>query len=379
MASRPFPVGAPEPPLGSDDARLVELSPDLLAVVGLDGVVRRFNHAWGEVLPWTTAGFDAEHFREHLHEDDLLTFETAQRTVLKGGSVSGVLLRVHDGTGYREIEWRAVCDAAEGIVTVSGRDVTEANRMARELELRAERLERTNADLQEFAYVASHDLSEPLRMVTSYLDLIERRYDEQLDDAGREFIHFAVDGAQRMRALIDDLLVYSRVGAAEVTREDVDLDAVLATVRHDLAAALEDAGAELRSTALGTVRGDPIQLGQLLQNLVANAIKFRGERPPVVVVSGERDDDQYHLRVSDNGIGIDPRHLSRIFQVFTRLHARDEYPGTGIGLSICRRIAERHGGSIAVASEPGEGTMFTVTLPLTSAADPAADDPEADS
>lgn len=377
MASRPFPVGAPEPPLGSDDARLVELSPDLLAVVGLDGVVRRFNHAWGEILPWTITGFDAERFREHLHEDDRLSFETAQRSLLRGDSVSGVLLRVHDGTGYREIDWRAVCDAPAGIFAVSGRDVTEANRMARELALRAERLERTNADLQEFAYVASHDLSEPLRMVTSYLDLIERRYDEQLDDAGREFIHFAVDGAQRMRALIDDLLVYSRVGAAEVSREDVDLDAVLATVRHDLAAALEDAGAELRSTALGTVKGDPIQLGQLLQNLVANAVKFRGARPPVVVVSGERDGDEYRLRVSDNGIGIDPRHLSRIFQVFTRLHARDEYPGTGIGLSICRRIAERHGGSIAVESEPGEGTMFTVTLPLTRTPSPAPTDREA--
>jgi len=363
MASRPFPTGAPEPQRGSDDARLVEISPDLLAVVGLDGAVRRSNRAWGHVLPWTSAGFDVEGFRAHLHADDRLAFETAQRTVLGGGMVSAVLLRVDDGGGWRELECTAVCDLEAGIVTVSGRDVTEANRMARELALRAERLERTNADLQEFAYVASHDLSEPLRMVTSYLDLIERRYDDRLDDAGREFIHYAVDGAQRMRALIDDLLVYSRVGAAAVARDVVDLDAVLATVRHDLAPALEEAGAELRGKGLGTIHGDAIQLGQLLQNLVANAIKFRGERPPVVVVTGERDGDDYRLSVRDNGIGIDPRHLTRIFQVFTRLHARDEYPGTGIGLSICRRIAERHGGSIAVDSELGDGTTFTVTLP----------------
>jgi light-regulated signal transduction histidine kinase (bacteriophytochrome) len=364
MASRPFPVGTPESPRGSDDARLVELSPDLLAVMGLDGTVRRYNGAWERVLPWTRGGFTAETFRTHVHAGDLIAFETAQRTLLGGGTISDVLLRIDDGTNWREIEWSGSCDSDAGVIILSGRDATETRKLAREFALRAERLERTNADLQEFAYVASHDLSEPLRMVTSYLDLIERRYDDRLDDAGREFIHYAVDGAQRMRALIDDLLVYSRIGAAEVKREAVDLDAVLATVRHDLAAALDEAGAVLHVGTLGTVEGDAIQLGQLVQNLVANAIKFRGEEAPVIAVSGSRDGDVYRLQVRDNGIGIDPRHLARIFQVFTRLHARGEYPGTGIGLSICRRIAERHGGSIDVESVPGTGTTFTVVLPF---------------
>jgi len=368
MASRSFPAGLSHADHGrSDDARLADLSPDLLAVVAFDGTVRRANRAWTDVLPWTEEGFDLEGFRSRVHPDDLLAFEEHQQTVLGGGALCAVLIRVHDGvSGYRDLEWTAQPDAPAGIFTLRGRDITDHRRMAQELELRAARLERTNADLQEFAYVASHDLSEPLRMVTSYLDLVRRRYDERLDDTGREFIHYAVDGAQRMRALIDDLLIYSRVGAAEVRRDPVDLDEVMAAVSHDLAAAMEDAGAEVRCGDLGIVHGDATQLGQLLQNLVANAVKFRGERAPVVDVTCETVGEEHVLRVRDNGIGIDPKHAERIFQVFTRLHAREEYAGTGIGLSICRRIAERHGGTIGVESVPGEGTTFVVRLPVES-------------
>lgn len=363
MASSPFPAGTPSSS-PSDDERLLALSPDLLAVVGYDGVVRRSNPAWAASLPWMASGFDLETFREHVHPDDRLAFESAQRTMYAGGSVAGVLLRVHDGEGWREIEWHGAGDEAAGLFAIRGADVTEFRRLARDLEQRAERLARTNDDLQEFAYVASHDLSEPLRMVTSYLDLIVRRYDDRLDDTGREFIHYAVDGAQRMRALIDDLLRFARVGASVVGGDDVDLDAVVRHVLHDLAAVLEETGAEVViDRPLGHVRGDELQLGLLLQNLVANAVKFRGDRPPVVEIACEHDELGHRLTVRDNGIGIDPQHVDRIFQIFTRLHPREAYDGTGIGLSICRRIAERHGGRIEVASVLGEGSTFIVTLP----------------
>ncbi len=274
-------------------------------MLGLDGTVHRANRAWAEVLPWTEGPAGFESFRDHVHADDLGAFDEIVRVVSAGDEVRDTVLRVHDGqAGYRRIEWTSRHDVGAELVVVRGRDVTEDYRRAREHEARAERLQRTNDDLQEFAYVASHDLSEPLRMVTSYLDLVRRRYDDQLDDAGREFIHYAVDGAHRMRALIDDLLVYSRVGAGDVRRERVNLDDVMASVRHDLAAAIDDAGAEVRWRDLGVVRGDATQIGQLLQNLVANAVKFRGETPPVVEVSRETTDDADLIRVRDNGIGI---------------------------------------------------------------------------
>lgn len=366
MVSRPFPTRLPAArPERDDDVRLADLSTELLAVLDADGRVRRGNRAWSSVLPWSATAAGVADVRAHVHPDDHATFDQALHTLLGGGVVDDVVVHLDDGTGgYRRITWTGRPDPEAGVVAIRGRDVTDQHRDACEHERRAARLQRTNDDLQEFAYVASHDLSEPLRMVTSYLDLIRRRYDDQLDEAGREFIHYAVDGAHRMRALIDDLLVYSRVGAADVRRDLVDLDAVMADVRHDLAAAIDEARAHVRWSDLGTVRGDATQFGQLLQNLVANAVKFRGEEAPVVEITRETTDDHVVLRVRDNGIGIDPRYVERIFQVFARLHPRAEYAGTGIGLSICRRIVERHGGTISVVSAQGEGTTFVITLPI---------------
>jgi len=369
MASRPVPAAA----VGKSSAvpaagSLADLTSDLLALIGAGGELVQANRAWADLLPWAGSDLSVDRFREHVHPDDLLALEQGRRMLLHGEDLERLVLRVEARPGeWREIEWSGIGDFGGGTIAVRGRDVTEQRRLERDHELRAHRLERTNADLQEFAYVASHDLSEPLRMVTSYLDLVRRRYDDKLDETGREFIHYAVDGAQRMRALIDDLLRFSRAGAADgrsTTMEPVDLDAVAAAVRHDLAGAIAEAGAELVVGPLGTVRGDVTQLGQLLQNLVANAVKFRtADRAPVVEIGATRVGGELVLEVHDNGIGIDPRHAERIFQVFTRLHPRDEYEGTGIGLSICRRICERHGGRIEVCSVPGAGTTFVVTLP----------------
>ncbi len=204
-------------------------------------------------------------------------------------------------------------------------------------------------------------------MVTSYLTLLERRYAEQLDDTAREFIHYAVDGAARMRDLLDDLLRYSRAGAEGSRRERVELAALLDGVLRSLEPAIAEADAAVRLEGpLPVLSADPVQLGQLLQNLVANAVKFRSpERGNRIVVSATRDDEAgaWRLAVEDDGIGIEPRQHERIFQLFQRLHSAEEYPGTGIGLAICRRIAERLGVALTLVSAPGAGSTFTVVLP----------------
>jgi PAS domain S-box-containing protein len=243
------------------------------------------------------------------------------------------------------------------------RDVTERKRAELELAARARELERSNAELEQFAYIASHDLSEPLRMVTSYLQLLDRRYHDQLDDDAREFIRFAVDGAARMRALIDDLLAYSRVGRHDPPREEVDLQELVAKVVTMLTAGREDGG-RVELGTLPVVDGEAQMLGQLFQNLIGNALKFRHpERPALVRVSAEPTaGGRWRLAVADNGIGIDPAHAERVFGVFQRLHSRDEYAGTGVGLAIARKVVERHGGSIWLEPEPGGGSRFVFEL-----------------
>ena len=200
-------------------------------------------------------------------------------------------------------------------------------------------------------------------MVTSYTQLLSRRYKGQLSSEADEFIGFAVDGAVRMQALINALLAYSRVDSRGRPLAVCDLNAVLDHALDNLKLALEESEASIVRGELPRVMGDPIQLMQLLQNLVGNAVKFRAkDRPPVVTVAAERAGDLWRIRVSDNGIGIDPQYFDRIFVIFQRLHTKEEYPGTGIGLAMCKRIVERHGGTIEVASTPGNGSTFTFTL-----------------
>ncbi len=249
------------------------------------------------------------------------------------------------------------------IYTAVLRDVTDRVRGEEELAARTEELERSNRELEQFAYVASHDLQEPLRMVASYTQLLARRYRGRLDEDAEEFIGYAVDGVTRMQALINDLLAYSRVGTRGGAPEPVDTAAVLERVLSSLGPAVEDAGATVTHGPLPTVTGDAGQLGQLLQNLVGNAVKFRGEVPPRVHVSAARGRDEWTFSVADNGIGIDPGYAERIFVIFQRLHTRAEYAGTGIGLAICKKIVERHGGRIWFEPAPGGGTVFRFTLP----------------
>ena len=234
-------------------------------------------------------------------------------------------------------------------------------------------LERTNEELAQFAYVASHDLSEPLRMVSSYLQLLRRRYHGQIDEDADEFIDFAVEGANRMRALIEDLLAYSRAGRGAEPRP-IDLSHVMADVLSSLAAAVADARARVSVGTLPTVLGDRLAMAQVLQNLVANALKFRSGASACVWVEAERvHDGMWRVSVADDGIGIDPRHRDRVFKMFQRLHNREAFEGTGIGLAICRKIVERQGGEIWVEEREGGGSVFSFTVPAVPA--PALVDP----
>jgi signal transduction histidine kinase len=224
-------------------------------------------------------------------------------------------------------------------------------------------LARSNADLQQFAYVASHDLKEPLRIVASYTQLLARRYKGKLDSDADEFIRYAVDGANRMQWLINDLLAYSRVTSQDQVLEEVDCHGVLEEVLSDLRVAIEESRAVVTHDPLPRVMADRGQLGQLFQNLIGNAIKFHGKEPPRVHVSTERKPDEWAFSVRDNGVGLDPQYAERIFVIFQRLHDREEYPGTGIGLAICKKVVERHGGRIWVVSQVGQGATFHFTLP----------------
>ncbi len=236
-------------------------------------------------------------------------------------------------------------------------DITERKRV--ETELR-----RSNDELEHFAYVASHDLQEPLRMVGSYVQLLKKRYEGKLDRDADDFIGYAVDGALRMQRLIEDLLAYSRVSTRGGMPVPTDANAALEAVRQSLALAIEETGASVTSDPLPTVPADPGQFEHLLLNLVSNAIKFRGSDPPRIHVSAARTETGWQFSVNDNGIGIEPAYFERIFVIFQRLHGREEYPGTGIGLAIAKKIVERHGGRIWLESELNRGSTFHFTIPM---------------
>jgi PAS domain S-box-containing protein len=242
-------------------------------------------------------------------------------------------------------------------------DITEHKQVQAELAKRAEELARSNTELEQFVYVASHDLQEPLRMVASYTELLSRRYKGKLDSDADEFIAFAVDGANRMKRLINDLLSYSRVGTKGKPPQPANSESAFLQAMANLAMAIEDHRATVTCDDLPLVLADESQLVQLFQNLIANAIKFQASEAPIVHVSAELKDHEWVFAVRDNGIGIEPEYFKRIFLIFQRLHNKTEYPGTGIGLAICKRIVERHGGHIWVESALGKGSTFYFTFP----------------
>ncbi len=265
------------------------------------------------------------------------------------------LLNILDDLNYSNEELKNAQDVLEARVT---------ERTA-ELKRRTDELARSNAELEQFAYIASHDLQEPLRMVSSYVQLLARRYQGKLDPDADEFIGYAADGASRMQRLINDLLAFSRVGTRGKTFEKVNLETSLALALENLQLTIKEKNATVTHRPLPQVYGDSGQLTQVFQNLIDNAIKFYVGDAPRIEITARIEGEDCICSVKDNGIGIAPEYLNRLFVLFQRLHTRRDYPGTGLGLAICKRIVERHGGRIWVESEPGKGSTFYFKLPMT--------------
>ena len=241
--------------------------------------------------------------------------------------------------------------------------IEEKGKRADELVMINAELARSNAELEQFAYVATHDLQEPLRAVASCVQLLQKRYEGQLDEKAQEFITHAVDGTKRMQTLINDLLAYSRISTDAQVFASTNCEMALQEALANLMVAISESGAVVTQDALPMVSGDATQLTQLFQNLVGNALKFRGERPPEIHIRAVRNNGDWRFSVADNGIGMEPQYFERVFLVFQRLHTRKEYQGTGIGLAICKKVVERHGGRIWAESEPGQGATFCFTIP----------------
>jgi PAS domain S-box-containing protein len=362
----------------SDYAKLMNAAPDPVFLVDTNGVIvfanRQAEHVFGydesELLGKPVEVLLPEAIRT-AHQDYRHAFFTSPKTRPMGlgldlwGQVkSGSALPVEISLSPVELNGRSY---ALAIV----RDATESRRVQRQMQRQAEALKRSNEELEQFAYVASHDLQEPLRMISSYIQILQKRYQAKLDSDANEFIQFAVDGARRMQNLINDLLMYSRVTSKARPLKATDMNLVVRQIQSNLAVAIEESGAQIEAEEMPAIVTDEVQMIQLLQNLVANALKFRSESRPLIKISAERQFDGVVFSVKDNGIGIDPRYFDRIFIVFQRLHTREKYPGTGIGLAICKKIVDRQGGKIWVESQPGNGAEFKFLIPNRSECDEA--------
>jgi len=349
--------------------RTFEIAGSGVAHIGLDRKFIRVNRRLCEIMGYAEHELIGRTGRELSHPDDL-DIINAQRPRLYSGEIPSVhvekrYVRKDGSSVWVNFSMTVERDAAgRPLYEIAIFDDISARKQA-EAALHAahEELKRSNAELEQFAYVASHDLQEPLRMVGSYTQLVMRRYGDKLDAQAKEFMGYVVDGATRMKQLIEDLLAYSRVGTRGKEMAPVELETPLRRALANLRAAIEESSAAVTWDPLPAVHADELQMAQLFQNLIGNALKFRGPSVPRIHVSCTHEGEEHHVVIADNGIGIEPQYFERIFMVFQRLHAMGEYPGTGIGLAICRKVVERHGGRIWVESKPGEGSQFHFTLP----------------
>jgi PAS domain S-box-containing protein len=333
-------------------------------VPGKDFVFEEFGGLWGWVLesrePLLTNALQDDPRSSGVPEGHLPIRRFLSAPAIIDDELVGQIALANPEEDYRERELILIARMAALFALALQRQQAEE-----EIEHYATELKRSNEELEQFAYVISHDLREPARMVKSYLELLDSRYQGQLDEKADMFIYHAVDGAKRMQEMINALLDLSRIGTRGEEPVPTDAEAVLKRTLNVLERAIEETEADVTHDPLPTVMADKAQLAQVFQNLVANAIKFRREDvPPRVHISAEQEGDEWLFSVEDNGIGIDPKQADRIFQIFQRLHTQEEYEGTGIGLALCKRIVERHGGRIWVESEVGQGSTFAFTLPV---------------
>jgi PAS domain S-box-containing protein len=349
---------------------LLEAAPDAMVVVNQGGEIvllnvqaeKQFGYRRDELIGQKVRNIIPEGFAERLVADALRSTEDALAQQI--GSGIELTARRRDGSQFPIEIMLSPLESSEGIlVTVAVRDITARRRAEAQLLHKMEELNRSNEELGQFAYIASHDLQEPLRMVASYTQLLSRRYKGKLDSDADEFIAFAVDGASRMQRLIQDLLAFSRVGSKGKELLATSSEGALQQALANLRGAIEDSGAVVTHDPLPSVLADEMQLTQLFQNLVGNAIKYQKSGiPRVHVAAAKNGGERWTFSVKDNGLGIDSQYFDKIFGMFQRLHKRDEFDGTGIGLAICKKIVERHGGSISVQSELGEGSTFSFAL-----------------
>jgi PAS domain S-box-containing protein len=349
--------------------RTFELAGTGVAQVSLDGRFSRVNPRLCEVLGYSESELCALTVRDVSHPEDRDLVDVPRAKVISGEMDSARLEKRYirkDG----KVVWMTLAIAMER--DAEGRalyaisvldDITERKRGEVALREAHAELQRSNSELEQFAYVASHDLQEPLRMVSSYTQLLGRRYNEKFDSDAREFMAYIVDGAARMKQLIEDLLAYSRVGTKGRDFKVVELERSVRRAITNLKAAIDESGASVSYDPLPTLPADEVQLAQVFQNLMGNALKFRSQAAPRIRVSVAEKPEAWEIAVRDNGIGIEPQYFERIFMVFQRLHNKGEYPGTGIGLAIVKKVIERHGGHVRVESTLGEGSAFIFTLP----------------
>ncbi|HEX3014291.1 MAG TPA: PAS domain S-box protein [Methanobacterium sp.] len=353
---------------GKYNRSLIEASLDPLVTIGPDGKITDVNKATELVTGYSRNELIGTDFSDYFTEPEKA--RNSYQEVFRKGLVINYPLEIKHKKGhitpvlYNASVYRDESGDVIGVFAAA-RDITERKKAEKLLKLKLEELARSNSELEQFAYVSSHDLQEPLRMIGSYLQLLQRRYNGKLDDKADKYIDFAVDGASRMQNLINDLLEFSRVTTRAKEFKFTDCEFVLKQVLSNLEVSIKENGAVISHDHLPTVMADSTQLSQVFQNLISNAIKFRSEKTPEINISAREEEGSWIFSVADNGIGIDPKHCERIFEVFKRLNKRRDYPGTGIGLSICKKIVERHGGHIWVESELGKGSIFYFTLPAT--------------
>ena len=349
---------------------VVENMPDVVFVKDANTLrYLRFNKAGEKLLEVTREEVIGKSDAEIFSEADANVFNAADKEVIERREPLEIEESVRTFHGSRIFHTKKIPILDETghpkyILGIS-EDITEEKAAREALAKKAAELERSNAELEQLAYVASHDLQEPLRMIASYTSLLEKRYGHLLDEKGHQYINYASEGALRLRCLITDLLTLSQIGTVGRAVGPVDLNHVLRIVQLNLQVSIEETGATITNTRLPCVRGDEMELVRLFQNLLENSIKFRGSAFPKVRVTSRRSGRFHVISVRDNGIGIQREYLDRIFTVFQRLHTRDQYSGTGIGLALCKKIVECHGGSIELESTPGTGTIFHFTLPAT--------------
>ncbi len=344
--------------------KFFEMSIDMLCIADFDGYFRQLNAAWHATLGFTTEELCAVPYVDFTHPDDReATLAEAARLRVGMDTVSFEnRYRRKDGS-YTWLLWHAHADFDANMIYAVARDISERKRAEDVLKSTAAELTRSNNELSQFAYIASHDLQEPLRMVASFLQLLEKRYDHVLDEDGKKFIHFAVDGAKRMQALIQDLLSLSRVQTRARPLITVDCAKVFRDVNDNLQIAIAEADATVTCDSLPQIVADGVQIAQLFQNLIDNAIKFRGTAPVRIHVGAVRRPGEWEFAVSDNGVGIEPQFHERVFGIFQRLQTKEHVAGTGIGLAVCKKIVERHGGRIWIEPEPAGGSAFFFTIP----------------